>query len=107
MRACALSTALSTMTLLSSILASSLNCIGESKNPMSSGKLLAAFLDVDEDDSGVLDANELNKAIQHIGIHGKQLEKLHKSIKSKQDATGSKELSFASWCVVNGGHCVL
>ena len=89
------STAAATITLLSSILAVSLTNISSSVNQMSEARLLAIFIEVDEDASGALDANELTRAIKLTGLQDKKLEQFNNVIKDKTG--GADTITFPQW----------
>ena len=80
---------------LSSILAVSLTNISSSVNQMSEARLLAIFIEVDEDASGALDANELTRAIKLTGLQDKKLEHFNNVIKDKTG--GANTITFPQW----------
>ena len=88
------STAAATITLLSSILAVSLTNISSSVNQMSETRLLAIFIEVDEDASGTLDAQELKRAIKLSGLQDHNLDKFNKAI---EKTAGTGQISFPQW----------
>ena len=88
------STAAATITLLSSILAVSLTNISSSVNQMSETRLLAIFIEVDEDASGTLDAQELKRAIKLSGLQDHNLDKFNKAI---EKTAGTGKISFPQW----------
>ena len=88
------STAAATITLLSSILAVSLTNISSSVNQMSETRLLAIFIEVDDDASGTLDAQELKRAIKLSGLQDHNLDKFNKAI---EKTAGTGKISFPQW----------